>query len=130
MNRSERPGDGAGEVSIVRGAGMQASYGWITGWIHEGLLAAASHCRRDPITLERLRDTARDLGAGATMRLHFGCREVRCAGDRAGFATLVVDADFALDVGGVEGVPDYCGDECDSDRDADCGACHEERAVS
>lgn len=64
------------------------------------------------------------------MGLTLGRREIRCASDRAGGATPVVDADLAFDVGLIEGGPDYGCDEGDSDRDADCGSCHVERAVS
>lgn len=45
-------------------------------------------------------------------------------------APFVVDADFTLNLSGVEGVPNYGRDEGDSDRDADCGTGHEVRPVS
>jgi hypothetical protein len=57
----------------------------------------------------------------------FGVRSER---DRAGPSTFVLDTDLAFDRGSLEGRPDYGCDKGDSDRDADCGSSHVERAVS
>jgi hypothetical protein len=64
------------------------------------------------------------------MGLHLGCRQVGRARDRAGRAPLIIDADLTFDPGGVEGISQDGGYEGGADREADCGACHDEEAVS
>ena len=94
--------------------------------VGRGLFSASTYCGADSTTFEGFSDSARDLGACAAMGLAFGLTDICGAGDRAGGSPFVLDADLAFDRGLSEGSPDYGCDEGGSDRDADCGTCHDD----
>ena len=94
------------------------------------LFAAAANAGLDVGAFEGFRHAGGDLRAGTTLGLGLRSPEIRGRGDRASRSSLVVDANFTVDRADRERGPDHGADEEDSDREADCGTCHEDCDVS